>query len=237
MNAPTHASVLVVDDSAFGSKMQYGNSATTRTLNDEDYSASYSSSDDDVVSSQDDHSNEYRNEGATTAGLFIRHPTDRPLPLSAQRTVPLPAISKLWKKHGEVQSKENAPDILRKTGAMTAQYSNDTIPSATTEVQLHSDDYLNGAQICDHSPNGYGELDALSSTSAQADFSNTSSTGKRLFRSKSADYDKRLHREGRVQTRRAVSEVETDDYVNFSSMSVGSSSGSGIFSVLRGRRR
>jgi hypothetical protein len=59
----------------------------------------------------------------TTAGLFIRKPTDKPLPLSVQRTIPLP---RFWKKLNGSKPRKAAPDILRRTGSTSALFSHDS---------------------------------------------------------------------------------------------------------------
>jgi hypothetical protein len=55
----------------------------------------------------------------TTAGLFIDNPTEKPLPLSFQRSIPLP---RFWKRSSRDDvPTTSVPDILRRTSAKASQ--------------------------------------------------------------------------------------------------------------------
>jgi hypothetical protein len=57
----------------------------------------------------------------TTAGLFIDNPAEKPLPLSFQRSIPLP---RFWKRSSRYDvPTTSVPDILRRTSAKVPQES------------------------------------------------------------------------------------------------------------------
>lgn len=74
----------------------------------------------------------------TTAGLFIYNPTDKPLPLSFQRSIPLP---RFWKRNNPSKPSKAAPDILRRTGSSSALFSQDSTYCQTSE-------YAHGSWAC-----------------------------------------------------------------------------------------
>jgi len=264
MNAPSLATCPVSLAPSVTQKHRVASTAPT-DANSDDYSSESSSS------SSSDGDTPRKEEKPTTAGLFIQHP-DKPLPLSSQRTVPLP-IHRIWRKHGEVSSTTSAPDILRKTRSGTSLFSNDSSP-----VLEQGDTMSNNSCWACSKCNQNNRKDTLScslcgtaKTNAPArmnqrpddrppprpqralsthghsypeqriaQFSSEESLpttrnpakkeGARLVRSKSADYDRLLHsNDVPGPPRRAASEVETEDYVNYSS-----GGGGGMFSFLRG---
>ena len=214
-------------------------SPTVCTAEDDDSSSS-------VNHSSSDGSNSISRESpteinfalSTTAGLFIQ--TDKPLPLNPQRTIPLP-IHRLWKRCGET-SKVNesvAPDILRKTGSQTAQYSNhESGPDGKTQRSPRRSKSLDNSDI---GLVGCGENGLRGGRRPNRNL---------IPRSQSMDdadddatnHDEEWHSEGQAHSSlqrgrgiyRAQSEIETDDYLNYSSMNP--TEARGPFAFLRGRR-
>lgn len=175
----------------------------------------------------------------TTAGLFIQ--TDKPLPLNPQRTIPIP-ISRLWKRCGETSrfNESVTPDILRKTGSQTAQYSNhESGPDGNT--QRMSPRRSKSLDNSDIGMVGSGENGRRGGRRPNATL---------IARSQSVDdadddatnHEEEWHSEGQAHSslqrgrgiHRAQSEIETDDYLTYSSMNTTEIRGPLAF--LRGRR-
>ena len=265
MNAPSLATSPVSLTPSVTQKHRVGSTAPTDATSD-DYSSQSSSS------SSSDGDTPRKVEKPTTAGLFIHHPTDKPLPLSSQRTVPLP-IHRIWRKQGEVSSTTSAPDILRRMGSGTSQFSNDSSPvleqgntasnstcwacskcnqnnrkdtlscslcgtvktNAPARMNQHQDDRPPPRPQRAVSTDGHPSPEQrIAQSSGEAPMPTrrnpAKKEGRRLVRSKSADYDRMLHsNDVPGPPRRAATEVETEDYVNYSS-----GGGGGMFSFLRG---
>jgi hypothetical protein len=81
----------------------------------------------------------------STAGLFMCKPTDKPLPLAPQRSIPLPRFWKLSSSHHSSKLTEVAPDILRRTGSTTSTYSNESLGSRHT---LSNKGVTDDAHLC-----------------------------------------------------------------------------------------
>jgi len=241
MNVPTSAPIQLNAKNAevASPQKQWSTSTPSPTEATSDDSSSSSSS-----SSDDDYPRKPVESSTTTAGLFIG--AHKPLPLNSHRTVPLP-IHRLWKKHGEVAKVDKAaPDILRKTGSTTAHF-NSTDNDADEDNK--NDQSSTGRPP---KPRRTQSMDD-SAMLAQKDQAPTRRQDRPLARSKSADYDEcddhdvSEHffcegqpppgRRGRRTAAAAPSkkEIETDDYVNFSSMN-NNSSLRGPFAFLRGKR-
>jgi hypothetical protein len=92
--------------------------------------STYTSSDSESSSSDDMNDQPYDppQPQYSTAGVFMCKPNDRPLPLSSQRSIPLPRFWKLSSHHSSKLT-EVAPDILRRTGSTTSTYSNESLGS------------------------------------------------------------------------------------------------------------
>ena len=74
------------------------------------------------------------NSQYSTAGLFICKATDKPLPLSSQRSIPLPGLPRFWRlSSSSYKEPKAAPDILRRTGSSSSTYSRES-----TEIYSNS---------------------------------------------------------------------------------------------------
>ena len=212
-------------------------SPTESTAEDDDSSSSSSSN--SATSNDGDNSIPRKSSTetlSTTAGLFIQ--TDKPLPLNPQRTIPIP-ISRLWKRCGET-SKVNesvAPDILRKTGSQTAQYSNHESghDNSTQRLSPRRSKSLDNSDIgmAEHGRRGGRRPNAtLIARFQSVDDADDDAT----------NHDEEWHSEGQAHSslqrgrgmHRTQSEIETDDYLNYSSMNTTDTRGP--FAFLRGRR-
>ena len=117
------------------------------------------------LSSDDVDGNQYDPPQYSTAGLFMCKPTDRPLPLSSQRSIPLP-MPRFWKFTSNTSKlTEVAPDILRRTGSTTSTYSNESfgtrynVSTSSSEVDANllcpgTSAVLGGGRCTDFSVNG-----------------------------------------------------------------------------------
>lgn len=84
---------------------------------------------------------------STTAGLFIHNPSEKPLPLTFQRTIPLP---RFWKRVNRLSCPTgDPPDILRRTGEATAQFAKDVHCQESSACRRHpQNDWL--CRHCNH---------------------------------------------------------------------------------------
>jgi len=247
MNAHSQATVPLSATSEVDlTQKQWAASSTaspTECTAEDDDSSSSSSSDDDDDKTPPKPAGESADK-STTAGLFIQ--TDKPLPLNPQRTVPLP-IHRLWKRHGETsKANASAPDILRKTGSGTAQFSNEESGpdqhqqegrASPRRTKSLDDSALmlgsNGGCVVPRSGGRRGNAQTLARSKSVADAEEDDTN---------VDFDEEFHCEGQSNNgkqrgpviRRAQSEIETDDYVNYSSMN--SNNVWGPFAFFRGRR-
>ena len=69
----------------------------------------------------------------STAGLFICKASDKPLPLTSQRCVPLPSLPRFLRlSTSSYKSPKAAPDILRRTGSTSSTFSHESTYSDQT---------------------------------------------------------------------------------------------------------
>lgn len=87
------------------------------------FTPTVSSEDGDSFSDQEEAASRRCQSHSTTSGLFIPNPTGKPMPMSVQRTIPLPS---LWKAMNGSKPSKAAPDILRRTGSTSALFSQDS---------------------------------------------------------------------------------------------------------------
>jgi hypothetical protein len=103
--------------------------ATTIPIAQPDMKRSVSSLNDyDDPFSRDDGEDAHRNSSRhSTAGLFICKATDKPLPLTSQRSIPLPALPRFLRMSTSTYKvPQAAPDILRRTGSASSSYSHES---------------------------------------------------------------------------------------------------------------
>lgn len=125
--------------------------ATSVTVDDD---GELSSTDDEVVAER----GEGKHAPCSTAGLFIHHSTDKPLPLTSQRSIPLP---RFWKKSSGAKLLSGAaPDVLRRTGSTSALFSKEE-PTYQKHLVLDAPTVLWECSCCNHENLSASDLCAL----------------------------------------------------------------------------
>ena len=80
----------------------------------------------------------------SSAGLFICKASDKPLPLTSQRSIPLPTFPRFLRlSNSSYKYPRTAPDILRRTGSASSTYSHESIDIYSESKLLNSELVVN----------------------------------------------------------------------------------------------
>jgi hypothetical protein len=111
-----------------------------------DMKRSLSSLDDNGESSSKGYGEEVGRDVAqhSSAGLFICKASNKPLPLTSQRSIPLPAFPRFLRLSiSSYKAPKAAPDILRRTGSTSSTYSHESTDIYAESNLLASEHSMN----------------------------------------------------------------------------------------------